>query len=196
MAKRKGTRKRTTRETDIDLELIIDGSGRAAIECGLPFLEHMLELFARHGLFDLKLKAAGDIEVDDHHLVEDIGICLGRAIKNGLGEKHGIVRYGFAQVPMDEALVSTAVDLSGRPFFVYRVQLPAKKVKNFEVQLIEEFLRAAAFSAEMNLHVQMLYGRNTHHIIEGIFKALGRALDEATRTDPRVVGVPSTKGTL
>jgi imidazoleglycerol-phosphate dehydratase len=196
MAARKGTRKRKTRETNIDLELTIDGRGKSRINCGLPFLEHMLELFTRHGLFDLKVKATGDIEVDDHHLVEDLGICLGEAIKNGLGAKEGIVRYGFAQVPMDEALVNVTVDLSGRSFFVYGVKLPAKKVKNFEVQLVEEFLRAVAFGAEMNLHVQMLYGKNTHHIIEGIFKALGRALDAATRTDPRVVGVPSTKGKL
>ena len=196
MAKRKGTRKRKTRETNIDLELTIDGRGKSWIDCGLPFLEHMLELFTRHGLFDLKIKASGDIEVDDHHLVEDLGICLGQAISNGLGGKEGIVRYGFAQVPMDEALVNVTVDLSGRSFFVYGVKLPAKKVKNFEVQLVEEFLRAVAFGAEMNLHVQMLYGKNTHHIIEGIFKSLGRALDAATRMDPRVVGVPSTKGKL
>lgn len=196
MAGRTGTRKRKTRETNIDLELTIDGGGQSRIKCGLPFLEHMLELFTRHGLFDLKVRASGDIEVDDHHLVEDLGICLGQAISNGLGGKAGIVRYGFAQVPMDEALVNVTVDLSGRSFFVYRVKLPAKKVKNFEVQLVEEFLRAVAFGAEMNLHVQMLYGKNTHHIIEGIFKALGRALDAATRIDSRVVGVPSTKGKL
>ena len=196
MAKRTGSTKRKTTETEIDLKLIIDGRGNAKIDCGLPFLEHMLKLFARHGLFDLKIAASGDLAVDDHHLVEDLGICLGLAFKNGLSDKKSIARYGFAQVPMDEAAVNVTVDLSGRPYFVYRVRPPARKVKKFEVQLIEEFLRALAFGAEMNLHVQMLYGANTHHILEAVFKALGRALDAASRVDSRVTGVPSTKGKL
>ena len=196
MAKRKSSTKRKTTETEIDLQFTIDGRGQAKIECQLPFLQHMLQLFARHGLFDLKISASGDLEVDDHHLVEDLGICLGLAIKNSLSDKRGISRYGFAQVPMDEAAVNVTVDLSGRPYFIYRVRPPAKKIKKFEVQLIEEFLRALAFGAEMNLHVQMLYGANTHHIFEALFKALGRALDAASRIDPRISGVPSTKGKL
>ena len=196
MADRKDYVKRKTKETNVDLELVIDGRGKAKIKCEPAFFGHMLELFTRHGLFDLKIAAAGDLAVDDHHLVEDVGICIGKALREGLGDKRGITRYGFAQVPMDEALVEVAVDLGGRAYFVYKVQTPAKKVKKFDVQLVEEFLRALAFEAGMNLHVRMIYGRNTHHIIEAVFKALGRALDAASRIDPRVQGVPSTKGKL
>ena len=138
----------------------------------------------------------GDLEVDDHHLVEDVGICIGRSFREGLDQKRGITRFGFAQVPMDEAAANVTVDLGGRPYLVYQVKTPARKVKKFDVQLVEEFLRALAFEAGMNLHVRMLYGKNTHHIIEAIFKALGRALDAASRIDSRVEGVPSTKGKL
>jgi imidazoleglycerol-phosphate dehydratase len=188
---------RTTSETSIRTRLNLDGTGLSNVQSGIPFFDHMLTLFARHGLFDLDLDAKGDIEVDFHHTVEDAGITLGQAISKALGEKKGIRRYGFAYVPMDEALVRAVVDLSGRPYLVYEPPSPVEAIGgNFSFQLVEEFLRAIAVSAAMNLHVEILAGRDAHHMAEGVFKALARALDVATAIDPRVEGVPSTKGVL
>jgi imidazoleglycerol-phosphate dehydratase len=187
---------RTTNETDIHIELTIDGEGKAALETGVPFLTHMLDLFTKHGQFDLQVKAKGDIDIDDHHTTEDIGICLGQALREALGDKKGIKRYGNAFVPMDEALAQVVVDLSNRPHFEFRGEFPSQKVGTFDVELVHEFLWKLALEARMNLHVIVHYGRNTHHMIEAVFKALGRALDEATMIDPRVKGVPSTKGML
>ncbi|WP_026688337.1 imidazoleglycerol-phosphate dehydratase HisB [Alteribacter aurantiacus] len=193
---RSATIKRNTNETKINLSLNIDGEGQSALETGVPFLTHMLDLFTRHGLFDLSVQADGDTEIDDHHTTEDIGIVLGEALKDALGDKKGIRRYGNAFVPMDEALAQVTVDLSNRPHLEYRVELPSEKVGTFDTELVHEFLWKLALEARMNLHVNVPYGTNTHHIIEAIFKALGRALDEATQIDPRVKGVPSTKGRL
>jgi imidazoleglycerol-phosphate dehydratase len=187
---------RTTNETDIQLELTIDGEGKAELETGVPFLTHMLDLFTKHGQFNLKVNAKGDIEVDDHHTTEDICIYLGQALRESLGDKKGIKRYGNAFVPMDEALAQVVVDLSNRPHFEFRGEFPSQKVGTFDVELVHEFLWKLALEARMNLHVIVHYGRNTHHMIEAVFKALGRALDEATMIDPRVQGVPSTKGML
>jgi imidazoleglycerol-phosphate dehydratase len=187
---------RTTNETDIHLELTIDGEGKAELETGVPFLTHMLDLFTKHGQFDLQVKAKGDIDIDDHHTTEDIGICLGQALREALGDKKGIKRYGNAFVPMDEALAQVVVDLSNRPHFEFHGEFPSQKVGTFDVELVHEFLWKLALEARMNLHVIVHYGRNTHHMIEAVFKALGRALDEATMIDPRVKGVPSTKGML
>ena len=188
---------RTTSETSIRTRLDLDGTGVSNVRSGIPFFDHMLTLFARHGLFDLDLDAKGDIEVDFHHTVEDAGITLGQAIARALGEKKGIRRYGFAYVPMDETLVRAVIDLSGRPYLVYEPPSPVEAIGgNFSFQLVEEFLRALAVSAAMNLHVEILAGRDPHHMAEGIFKALARALDVATQIDPRVEGVPSTKGVL
>jgi imidazoleglycerol-phosphate dehydratase len=195
-AKRSATIERKTKETQLALALALDGVGKARVSTTIRFLDHMLELLATHGLFDLTVKARGDTDVDDHHLVEDVGIVLGKALDEALGGKHGIVRYGAATVPMDEALARVAVDLSGRAFLRYEVTLPAKRIKQFDVQLVEEFLRAFALNAHMTLHVVLETGRNTHHCVEAIFKAVGRALDAATQTDPRRGGVPSSKGTL
>ncbi|MGQ9920056.1 MAG: imidazoleglycerol-phosphate dehydratase HisB [Desulfobacca sp.] len=186
---------RTTRETDIVLELELDGSGRAEINSGIPFLDHMLTLFAAHGFFDLKLHATGDLEIDDHHTVEDIGICLGQALHQALAERTGFQRYGFARVPMDEALAQVTVDLSNRPYLVFLVAFPPSSSR-FDPQLVKEFWRAVAQHGGLTLHIEVPYGENTHHIIEAIFKAAGRALDEATREEPRRQGVPSTKGLL
>ena len=188
---------RTTSETSIRTRLNLDGTGVSNVRSGIPFFDHMLTLFARHGLFDLDLDAKGDIEVDFHHTVEDAGITLGQAIARALGEKKGIRRYGFAYVPMDETLVRAVIDLSGRPYLVYEPPSPVEAIGgNFSFQLVEEFLRAMAVSGAMNLHVEILTGRDPHHMAEGIFKALARALDVATQIDPRVEGVPSTKGVL
>lgn len=193
---RSATVGRKTRETDIRLELGLDGSGRTAVRTGVPFLDHMLELFGKHGLFDLAVQARGDVEVDDHHTVEDVGLVLGQALRDALGDKAGIRRYGEATVPLDEALVQTVVDLSGRPFLVYDVRIKQARIGRFDVELIHDFLLALVNQAGMNLHVRMLSGRNPHHIVEAAFKGLARALDVATQHDPRVRGVPSTKGTL
>jgi len=193
---RKAAISRTTNETDIQLELTIDGEGNAQLDTGVPFLTHMLDLFAKHGQFDLRVNAKGDTYIDDHHTTEDIGICLGQAIKEALGDKKGIKRYGNAFVPMDDALAQVVIDLSNRPHFEFRGEFPAAKVGAFDVELVHEFLWKLALEARMNLHVIVHYGRNTHHMIEAVFKALGRALDEATMIDPRVKGVPSTKGML
>ncbi len=193
---RTATVDRRTKETQIHLELAIDGEGRYDVSTGIPFLDHMLELFARHGFFDLVVRATGDLDVDYHHTVEDVGLTLGQAIRDALGEKAGIRRFGESSVPLDEALVTTVVDLSGRPFFVYDVRIEQAKIGHFDVELIHDFLLALANQAGMNLHVRMASGRNPHHIVEATFKSLARALDHATQRDPRVRGVLSTKGML
>lgn len=187
---------RKTSETEISLTLNLDGRGWYSINTGVPFLDHMLNLWTKHGFFDLELIARGDIEIDDHHTVEDIGICLGLALERALGAKTGIKRYGTAFVPMDEALAMVSLDLSGRSFLAMEAPIPCSKVGNFDTELVEEFLRALAHNAKMTLHVRLLAGVNAHHIIEAIFKALGQALREAVTTDPRVEGVLSTKGLL
>ncbi|MBT2693591.1 imidazoleglycerol-phosphate dehydratase HisB [Bacillus sp. ISL-55] len=193
---RNATVNRYTNETKIDLDFSIDGEGKTELETGVPFLSHMLDLFAKHGQFDLKVDAKGDVEVDGHHTTEDIGICIGQALREALGDKKGIKRYGNAFVPMDEALAQVVVDLSNRPHLEMRAEFPAQQVGTFDVELVHEFLWKLALEARMNLHVIVHYGKNTHHMIEAVFKALGRALDEATTIDPRVKGVPSTKGLL
>ncbi len=193
---RTATVARKTKETDIRLELHLDGNGRYQVATGIPFLDHMLELLTRHGFFDLTVQAKGDLDVDYHHTVEDVGLVLGQAIRDALGEKAGIRRFGEATVPLDEALIQVVVDLSGRPFFQYDVKIKQAKIGNFDVELIHDFLLALVNQAGMNLHVRMLSGRNPHHIVEATFKGLARALDLATQRDPRVRGVLSTKGTL
>lgn len=187
---------RKTNETEIQLSLNIDGEGTSDLETGVPFMTHMLDLFAKHGQFDLTIDAKGDVEIDDHHTTEDIGICLGQALRESLGEKRGIKRYGNTFVPMDEALAQVVVDLSNRPHLEMRAIFPNQKVGTFDTELVHEFLWKFALEARMNLHVIVHYGQNTHHMIEAVFKALGRALDEATTIDPRIKGIPSTKGML
>lgn len=187
---------RITKETRIKLSINLDGSGQGKICTSIPFLDHMLDLFARHGLFDLTVEAQGDIDIDFHHTVEDIGIVLGQAIKEALGDKKGIRRYGQATVPMDETLASVATDLSGRPFLVYRVTLPKVKIGEFDVELAREFFQALVNNLGNNLHINVMYGDNVHHILEACFKATARALDMATQLDPRIEGVMSTKGTI
>jgi imidazoleglycerol-phosphate dehydratase len=188
---------RDTNETRIKLSLALDGRGEGTRQTGVAFFDHMLDHVARHGLFDLDVAAKGDYEIDDHHTVEDVGIVLGKALAEALGDKSGIRRYGDAIVPMDEALVLAAVDFSGRGMLGFQGTIPAPKVGTFDSELVPEFLRALAANAGMTLHIQVLAGRNSHHIIEGIFKALGRALREAVEVDPRREGqVPSTKGML
>jgi imidazoleglycerol-phosphate dehydratase len=194
---RRATIKRKTAETDIALTLALDGTGQRRIQTPVPFFNHMLEAVARHGLYDLDLQATGDVEVDPHHLVEDVGICLGQAFRDALGDRAGITRYGDATIPMDEALVSAAVDFSGRAAFVYLADcLKGRVVGTFDVELGREFFGGFAASALCNLHLEVRYGENAHHMIEALFKAFARATSAATRLDPRVVGVPSTKGTL
>jgi len=193
---RNATIERKTSETDIRLSLEVDGSGASTIRSGIPFFDHMFTLFARHGLFDVDLTANGDLDVDLHHTVEDTGIVLGQAFTKALGDKKGIRRYGHAYVPMDETLARVVVDLSGRPFLEYRAPGGVEPINGFSFQLVEEFLRGFAVHAAANVHVEILYGRDAHHMAEAIFKALARALDVATQLDPRVTGVPSTKGVL
>ena len=188
--------RRKTKETDIRITLTLDGAGKSRVETGVPFLDHMLELFARHGLFDLEVECRGDLEIDDHHSVEDIAITLGRAFAEALGDKAGVARYGSAYVPMDEALCRAVVDLSGRFFLVYEVETRRHAIGNFSVELAEHFWRSFAEAARCNLHIDLLRGRNTHHILEASFKATARALRQAVARDPRVEGVPSTKGVL
>lgn len=187
---------RTTNETDIKLSFVVDGHGEAKLETDVPFLNHMLDLFTKHGQFNLAVEARGDIEIDDHHTVEDIGICLGQVIREALGDKRGIKRYASIFIPMDEALAQVVIDISNRPHFEYRAAYPSDRVGSFDVELVQEFLWKLALEARITLHVIVHYGQNTHHMIEAVFKALGRALDEATSIDPRVSGVPSTKGVL
>jgi imidazoleglycerol-phosphate dehydratase len=187
---------RATKETEISVVLSVDGTGKATIDTGVPFLDHMLDSFARHGFFDLSVQARGDLAVDQHHTVEDVGLALGQALREALGDKAGIRRFGEAACPLDEALVRVTVDLSGRPFFIYEVQIKRARVGTFDTELIHDFLLALTNQLGMNLHVDMVRGRNAHHIIEATFKALARAMDLATQVDPRVEGILSTKGTL
>jgi imidazoleglycerol-phosphate dehydratase len=193
---RTATVHRKTKETDIRVELNLDGSGQSSVSIGVPFLEHMLDLFAKHGLFDLQIACQGDLEIDDHHSVEVIAITLGQAFVQALGDKTGINRYGEALVPMDEALCRSVIDLSGRFYLVYEVQTRRQMIGNFSVELAEHFWRSFAETAKFNLHIDCLRGRNTHHILEGTFKATARALRKAVERNSRVVGVPSTKGSL
>jgi imidazoleglycerol-phosphate dehydratase len=188
--------RRTTKETDVRVRLALDGSGASNVSTGVAFLDHMLELFARHGLFDLDVECRGDLHIDDHHSVEDVAITLGQAFTQALGDKQGIARYGSAYVPMDEALCRAVVDLSGRFYLVYEVETRRETIGNFSVELAEHFWRSLAEAARCNLHIDCLRGRNTHHILEGTFKATARALRRAVERDPRVSGVPSTKGVL
>jgi imidazoleglycerol-phosphate dehydratase len=193
---RRAVLERKTRETQIKVELALDGGGRAEISTGVPFLDHMLDSFARHGFFDLKVDAHGDIEIDDHHTVEDVGIVIGRAFSQALGDRTGIRRFGNAVVPLDEALCTSVVDLSGRSYLAYNVKIKQERVGNFQTQLVHDFLKALSDEARMNLHVIMHSGRNPHHMIETIFKSLAKAMDEATAVESRLQGVLSTKGTL
>lgn len=193
---RKSQIDRKTKETNIRLVLELDGQGRLEGSTGVGFFDHMLDLFSRHGLFNLKISAKGDREVDDHHTVEDIGICLGQALNEALGDKKGIVRFGAASVPMQETLANVAVDVGGRPALVFNAPLANKKIGEFDASLVEEFLHAFSTNAAINLHVNVPYGTNGHHVAEAIFKGLARALAKAISLDERVEGVPSTKGVL
>ncbi len=187
---------RNTNETEISLRLNLDGSGKADIKTGIGFFDHMLNSFARHGMFDLTLHVKGDLQVDTHHTIEDTGIVLGRAIRKAVGDKKGMVRYGSAILPMDEALILCSLDLCGRPYLVYNLNLTREFVGDLETEMIREFFYAVSYGAEMNLHLKQLDGVNNHHIIEGAFKAFAKALDQATRLDPRITDVLSTKGSL
>ncbi|TWT87716.1 Imidazoleglycerol-phosphate dehydratase [Pseudobythopirellula maris] len=187
---------RKTGETDIRLELNLDGAGESTVETGVGFLDHMLTLLARHAVVDLNVEAKGDLEVDDHHTVEDVGICLGQAVREAVGDKRGIRRYGSMTLPMDETLATVAIDLSGRHYLVFGAEFPSDKIGAFDTELVEEFWRAFSANALCNLHVVLHHGHNCHHIAEAIFKAAGRALRQAAETDPRSPGVPSTKGSL
>jgi len=193
---RKAVSERKTKETNIRVEIDLDGTGKTSIQTPLPFLSHMLEQIGRHGAFDLTIVAEGDVEIDGHHTTEDVGIVLGKAVLEALGERHGIRRYGSATLPMDEALVTAALDLSGRPYFVFRVPLPKAKLGNWDVELAEVFFEAFARTCQANLHLHLIEGSNLHHIVEISFKAFAKALRQAVEIDPRVAGVPSTKGTL
>lgn len=196
MAARKADIHRQTTETDIHLSIQVEGEGKYEVSTGVPFLDHMLELFARHGFFNLSLQASGDIAIDDHHTVEDVGLALGQALREALGDKHGIRRFGAASVPLDEALVECVVDLSGRPFLAYNLDIRQERVGNFSTELVHDFFLALTNQVGMNLHLNMTQGRNPHHIIEAGFKAFARALSSAVEYDPRVQGVLSTKGSL
>ncbi|QDV28143.1 Imidazoleglycerol-phosphate dehydratase [Planctopirus ephydatiae] len=193
---RQATIERNTFETKIRLSLNLDGSGQAQVATGVGFLDHMLTLFAKHGLFDLEVTCDGDTHIDDHHSTEDIGICLGKALLEALGNKAGIVRYGSITLPMEETLVTSALDLSGRVKFIYKVEFPTEKIGTFDTELVEEFWQAVAANALMNLHLVLHHGTNSHHISEAIFKGTARALRQAVAIDPRQTGVPSSKGTL
>lgn len=196
MKNRQAKLKRTTTETNIEIEFNLDGKGNSKISTGIGFIDHMLVLFAKHGLFDLKLKAKGDLEVDYHHTVEDIGICLGTVLDKALSNKKGIVRYGSAIVPMDESLALISLDLSSRPYLFYDVRIKHKKIGDFPTNLIEEMFRALTTKAGITLHIKLLNGNDAHHIIEAIFKGFAKALMKATRIESRIEGIPSTKGTL
>lgn len=187
---------RKTGETEIKLEINLYGEGKYDIKTGIGFFDHMLNLMARHGLIDVKLEAKGDLQVDSHHTVEDVGIVLGQSFKKALGDKKGIKRYGTSFVPMDEALASVSIDISGRPYIVCDFNFTVEKLGEMDTELVEEFLRALAFNAGITLHARILYGKNNHHMIEAVFKALGRALREAVDRDEKINGVMSTKGTL
>ena len=187
---------RKTKETDIQISINLDGTGKSSISTGIPFLDHMLDLFARHGLFDLTVQAEGDLEIDAHHTMEDIGIVLGDAIASALGDKAGIRRYGWTILPMDEALALVALDLSGRPYLVYDLTPPAPYIKDIDTRLFHEFFQALTVKAGMNLHISMMKGEETHHVFEAVFKAFAKSLDQAVAVDERILGVLSTKGVL
>ena len=187
---------RKTKETDIRVELALDGSGQFDVSTGIPFFDHMLESFARHGLFDLRLQSQGDIDVDAHHSVEDVGIALGQAFREALGSAEGIRRYGFFALPMAESLVDVAVDISNRPYLVYRVPLENDRIGSFDASLAEDFLQALSKHAGLDLHLTLRYGRNPHHVVEAVFKGLARALRSAVELDPRELGLPTVKGAL
>ncbi len=187
---------RKTKETDIAVAIRLDGTGQSTVDTGVRFLDHMLDSFARHGFFDLTVRARGDLDVDQHHSVEDVGLALGQAMRDALGDKAGIRRFGEAACPLDEALVRVVVDISGRPFLVYNAAIPQARVGTFDTELVHDFLLALTNQLGMNLHIDVVRGRNAHHIIEATFKALARAMDTATQVDPRVRGVLSTKGSL
>jgi imidazoleglycerol-phosphate dehydratase len=187
---------RRTKETDIEVELCLDGEGAYRVSTGIPFLDHMLESFAKHGLFDLSLTAKGDLQVDLHHTVEDVGIALGQALRQALGDAEGIRRYGSQVLPMAEAKVEVSVDVSNRPYLVYRVELPNARIGNFDASLTEDFLYALSHNAGLDLHVDLRYGKSPHHVVEAIFKGLARALRVAVERDPRVKGLPTVKGAL
>ena len=193
---RTATRTRTTRETDITVTLNLDGTGVCHVATGIWFLDHMLELFARHSLTDLEIQATGDVNVDYHHTVEDVGLVLGSCLNQALGERRGIRRYGFFQLPMDEALCEVALDLGGRPFLVFASAMKHMQVRDFEVKLLEEFFRALTVEGRMNLHLRQIYGDEAHHVCEAMFKGFARALRMAVETDPRETGIPSSKGTI
>jgi imidazoleglycerol-phosphate dehydratase len=197
MKKRTARIARKTAETDISLSVTIEGTGAYEVHTGIPFLDHMLSLMCKHGLLDADLRARGDLDVDDHHTVEDVGIVLGQALKKAAGDMRGIRRYGAATVPMDEAIAAVSLDVSGRPYLVYNVSYPKRsKIKDFDVDLVQDFLHAFVSHAGVTLHVNVPYGRNTHHMVEAVFKALGRALREALEKDPRSTSIPSTKGII
>ena len=193
---RKAKIQRDTRETKISLELDLDGSGEGTIDTGVGFFNHMLELFKKHALVDLTVKAVGDIDVDYHHTVEDVGLVLGKALNEALGDRKGIVRYGFASIPMDEALCETSLDLGGRPFLVMQCAMKHMFVRDFEVKLVEEFFRAVSVEARANIHLRQIYGDEAHHVCEGLFKSFARALRQAKAVDPNEKGVPSSKGVI
>lgn len=196
MADRKGKTERVTSEVKVEVEINLDGEGNFDIDTGIPFFDHMLAQFSKHGYFDLDIKAVGDIEVDFHHTVEDVGLALGDAFLKALGDKKSITRFGEAFVPFDETLAFASVDLSGRPYLVYNVAVPKTKIGEFDVELGEEFFKSFSNTLLCNLHIELKYGDNLHHVIEAVFKAVGRALDKASSIDPRSSSVPSTKGTL
>jgi imidazoleglycerol-phosphate dehydratase len=196
MSTRTASIARQTRETQIELELNLDGSGSSSIQTGVGFFDHMLELLTRHSLIDLTVNAKGDLQVDQHHTVEDVGICFGQAIRQALGDKSGIRRYGHCTLPMEESLVTTAVDLGGRYFLAFQAPIPSSKIGDFDSELVEDFFQATAANALCNLHVLLHYGRNSHHISEAVFKSFARALRMAIEVDPRQKGIPSTKGSL
>lgn len=194
--KRTNKQRRKTKETDISLTLNLDGNGETQLDTGIGFFDHMLDGFARHGFFDLKVQVKGDLIVDTHHSIEDTGIVLGNAIRYALKDKKGIKRYGSCILPMDETLVLCAIDLSGRPYFAFEGEFTSERVGYMETEMVREFFYAISYSAGMNLHMKLLSGTNNHHMIEGLFKAFGRALDEATTRDPRIKDIMSTKGSL
>lgn len=196
MSKRKISLERKTRETKIEIRMNLDGTGKFEIDTGIPFFDHMLSVFAKHGKIDLKLKARGDLDIDEHHTVEDTGIALGASLLQALGDKKGISRFGYAYCPMDESLALAAVDVSGRPYLHFNVKFRSRKKEKLNSALIEEFMRGFASESKITLHINLIYGKNNHHIMESIFKALGLALDMAIQIDPRVKTIPSTKGSL
>lgn len=194
--KRKSREKRETSETTIDLTFVVDGEGNASIDTGIPFMDHMLTLFTKHGFFDLTVKAKGDLKIDAHHTMEDLGIVLGTAIKNALGDKKGICRYGFFILPMDETLARVVLDLSGRPYMVYEVAPPTRYINTLDVRLFQEFFQAVTNNLACNLHIDVIRGEDVHHVYESVFKGFARALDRATQIEPREKGLPTTKGHL